>query len=203
MQFAQANGFQYQKSGSLALSGALFSLGHSHITKDIVTGSYQNNPLTLFNYSYTEGSGKSQHTYSDTVFKIQYPSVLPPILLVVGNQYFGGITGGVFSSWEKIKPEGNFDKKFNLYTKKEFEIETLQVFTPDFMQKMLAEWPEFSLEFSGSDLIVFHNYIITTKAELQKMYDFAEYLITKIDPLAKQMENSVKDLEALQHPSAV
>ncbi|MDR3502487.1 MAG: hypothetical protein P4L79_07875 [Legionella sp.] len=197
-QFAQANNFQYQKNGNLELSGALFSLGHNRATEDIISGTYDGNPLCLFNYTYVIGGGKNQQTYHDTVFQIEYPSVLAPILLVVDSQYFGGITG-LFSGWEKIKPEGDFDKNFDLYTKKEFEIEALQVFAPDFMQKMLAEWPEFNLEFNGNKLIIFHNHKITTKAELQKMYALTQFLITKIEPQAKGMEGSVKALEALQN----
>jgi hypothetical protein len=196
-QFAQGNNFLYQRNGSLELSGALFNLGHSRSTDDIITGTYDGNPLVLFNYRYTIGSGKSQQTYYDTVFRIEYPSVLAPILLVVDNQYFGGITG-LFSGWQKIKPEGDFDKNFDLYTKKEFEIEALQVFSPDFMVKMLREWPEFNLEFNGNRLIVFHNHTITTKAELQKMYNLVQFLITKIEPQAKRMEGSVQALENLQ-----
>ena len=197
-QFAQANNFQYQKTGSLDLAGALFSLGHSPRTEDIITGTYDGNPLVLFNYRYIIGYGKNQQTYNDSIFRIEYPSVLAPILLVVDNQYFGGITG-LFSGWEKIKPEGDFDKNFGLYTKKEFEIEALQVFTPDFMEKMLQQWPEFNLEFNGNKIIVFHSRVITKKAELQKMYDLVEFLAAKIEPLAKRMEGSVKDMEALQN----
>lgn len=196
-QFALANGFQYQKNGGLDLSGALFNLGHSHKTQDIITGVYDGNPLTLFNYTYIIGYGKNQQTYNDSVFRVEYPTILPPILLVVDNQYFGGITG-LFDGWEKIKPEGDFDKNFDLYTKKEFEIEALQVFSPDFMEKMLADWPEFNLEFNGNKLIIFHNRTITTKAELQKMYDLAQFLITKVEPLAKRMAGSVQAMEELQ-----
>ncbi len=196
-QFALANNFHYQKTGLLDLTGALFNLGHNHSTQDIITGTYDGNPLLLFNYTYVIGGGKNKQTYCDSVFRVEYPSVLPPILLVVDNQYFGGIVG-LFSGWEKIKPEGDFDKNFDLYTKKEFEIEALQVFSPDFMEKMLADWPEFNLEFNGNKLIIFHSGTITTKAELQKMYDLAQFLITKIEPLAKRMAGSVQAMEDLQ-----
>ena len=196
-QFAQANGFQYQKTGSLNLAGVLFSLGHSHVTQESITGTYDGSPLMLFNYTYVIGGGKNQQTYQDTVFRIQYPSVLPPILLIVSRQYFGGITP-LFGGWEKLKLEGNFDKNFELHTKKEMEIEALQIFTPDVMQQLLQNWPEFNLEFNNNQLIVFHSRTITKKTELQKMYDLAEFLVTKIEPVAKRMENSVKDIEALQ-----
>lgn len=198
-QFALANGFSYQKSGWLNdLHGALFNLGHSQSTQDIITGKYDDNSLRIFNYRYIIGSGKNQQTYTDTVFEITYPSALPPILLIVGSQFFGGIVP-LFSDWQKVKPEGNFTKNFELYTKKEMEVETLQIFTPDFMEKMLTDWPEFNLEFNGNRLIVFHSKTITSKDELKKIYDLTQFLVTKLDPLISRMRS---DISAMQTEAA-
>ncbi len=198
-QFALANKMTYsQKGDASSLTGALFNLGHSHSMTNVVSGSFTDNNLSLFDYQYTIGSGKNSHTYACTATQIDYPSVLAPVLLTVDYQSFGGIVP-FFGAWEKIKPEGNFDKNFDLYTKKEFEIEALQIFSPDFMVKMLGSWPEFNLEFNGNKIIVFYNRIITTKTELQKMFDLIKYLIVRIEPLAQRMESSVKDLEELQN----
>ena len=198
-QFALANGMTYtQKGDASGLTGALFNLGHSHSMSNVVSGSFTDNNLSLFDYQYTEGSGKNSHTYTCTAAQIDYPSVLAPVLLTVDYQSFGGIVP-FFGAWEKIKPEGNFDKNFDLYTKKEFEIEALQIFSPDFMVKMLDQWPEFNLEFNGNKLTVFYNRTITKRAELQKMFDLIKYLVVRIEPLAQRMESSVKALEALQN----
>src|SRR6266404_2589423 len=196
-QFAVANGLSYSQNGTPDnLQGALFNLGHSHSYKNLITGAWDNNGINLFNYSYKIGYGKEQTSYSCTIFEIQYPSPLPPILLIVDNQYFGGITP-IFGGWAKIKPEGNFDKTFDLYGKQGLEIETLEIFSPDFMLKMLSDWPEFNLEFYDNELIVFYNKTITTKAELQKMYSLVQYLITKIEPVALRMKGSLEAMESL------
>lgn len=196
-QFAFANNLTYYKSGSVfGLSGALFNIGHSKKTEDIMEGKFDGNNFTLFNYLYTTGSGKNQQRHYNTVAKIEYPTILPPILLTVDSQYFGGIVP-LFSSWKKIKPEGNFDKNFDLYSKKEFEIEALQIFSPDFMERMLTDWKEFNLEFNDTTLFLFCNSRITSKAQLQKMYDFMEYLIARIEPVAIRMKSSLMAMEAM------
>jgi hypothetical protein len=196
-QFAMANSFTYAKYGDAnQLQGALFNLGHGHKMENVVSGSFDGNTLNLFDYNYTIGSGKNSHTYSCTAAQIDYPSILAPILLVVDSQSFGGIVP-FFSGWEKVKPEGNFDKTFDLYTKKEMEIEALQIFSPDFMLKMLQDWPEFNLEFNGSKITVFYNRTITKKAELQKMFDLIKYLIVRIEPQAQRMAGSVAAMQAV------
>jgi hypothetical protein len=197
-QFAAANNMSYLQSGAVSgLAGALFNLGHGRTSEDIIGGSYDGNNFTMFTYRYTIGSGKSQQTYNCTVAQIDYPSILPPILLVVDNQYFGGIVP-LFSGWQKIKPEGNFDKTFDLYSKKEFEIEALQIFTPDVMQNLLTDFRQFNLEFNDNILYVFCAHTITTKVELQKMYEFMRYLITKIEPVAIRMKSSLQAMEAMR-----
>lgn len=195
-QFALANKFSYQPYGSPALDGALFNLGHSRKTEDLILGTHDGNPLTLFNYSYITGSGKNQQTHHDTVFIVEYPSVLTPILLLTSHQFYGDIFG-VIQGWEKLKPQDDFDKKFTLYCQKGLEIEALEIFTPEFMAKLLG-YPEFNLEFRGRKIIIFHNMFISGKAELQRMYEFVQFLITTIDPLAKRMEGSVKAMEDVE-----
>lgn len=197
-QFANANGMVYSQKAQLTnLQGALFNLGHGHKTEDAISGTYDGNRFNLFTYQYTIGSGKSQQTYGCTVAQINYPSVLPSILLIVDSQYFGGIVP-FFSGWEKLRPALTFDRNFDLYGKKEFEIETLQIFTPDVMEKLLNAWPQFNLEFNHNTLYVFCAHTILTKAELQKMYELTQYLIAKIEPVAIRMKSSLRAMEAMR-----
>ncbi len=197
-QFAAANGYGYQKISSLdGLSGAVFNIGHSRSVQDFITGEYQGNKFALFNYSYVTGGGKTSETHNNTIFQVPCPNPLPPILLVAGIRFFSNLRPN-FPDSEILKLEGDYNKYFTLYTRKEFEIEALEIFTPDFMGKTKDDYKEFSIEFSGQQMYIYYSAFIETKDELQKMFNLIKYLIVKIEPLAQRMASSVKDLEALQ-----
>ena len=191
-QFAAVNGFAFQKIGLPAnLDGNLFSIGHSRNGRDLVTGVFQNFPLTLFNYNYTVGSGKSSHTDYYTVFRLDYPEVLPPIFLQLSGQPYNPQY-----SLEKVSLEGDFNKYFTLYTKKGFETEALEVFTPDFMAKIQDQWNSYSLEFVSSSIYIYYSGTVSKKIELDKIYSLAQFLIEKIGPLAQIMKSDVAAMDS-------
>jgi hypothetical protein len=198
-QFAAANNFSFQKEGLPEnLYGSLFSLGYGRSGRDMVSGSFNNLPLSLFNYSYTIGSGKYSHTYHYTVLRLDYSSPLPPILLQVKGFDFGESIFDHFSKNdpEKIQLEGDFGKYFTLYGKTGFETEILEIFDPDFMEKICDEWNNFSLEFIDNYLYVYSCHVISTKAELDSIYSLAKYLAERIEPLAERMKSDLLALES-------
>jgi hypothetical protein len=197
-QFAAAQGFTFQEHGlPQSLDGTLFSLGHSTAGRDLVSGSFQGMPLCLFNYQYTVGYGKGSHTYDYTIFQLDYPDPLPPVFLQVVGFNFGEGALGYFSKNdpEKIQLEGDFNKYFTLYTKKGFETETLQILSPDFMVKVQDVWKNFSLELVADHLYIYSYHVIGTKVELDSMYELAQYLVERIEPLAARMKTTLTALE--------
>lgn len=198
-QFALANGYAYAQNGNVPnLNGALFTIGHTPRIADTVSGQYQSRPLWLFDYSYITGYGKSQQTHLATVFKIDFQKLLPPILLAGNAQYYGGL-GPNFKNSEKLQLEGDYNKYFELYTKKEFEMEALQICTPDFMEKTKDQWSQFSIDCNNTSLYIYSNKWIQTKVELENMYSLAEYLITKLEPILERMQG---DLQAMEQEAA-
>jgi hypothetical protein len=194
-QFALANGYAYELNGNVPnLNGALFNIGHNHSVLDTVSGQYQNRPLWLFDYSYVTGSGKSSQTHLATVFKIDFQKLLPPILLAGNAQYYGGL-GPNFKNPEKLTLEGDYNKYFELYTEKEFEMEALQICTPDFMEKTKDQWHQFSIDCNNTSLYIYSAKWIETKVELQNMYSLAEYLITKLEPVLERMQSDLQAME--------
>lgn len=198
-QFAAAHGLTYVGKGELTnLTGGLFAMGHSHTMSHVITGTFQNHPISLFFYRYTIGSGKSAHTYQTTVLNIFHDHTLPPALLLVDNQYFGGFSPKLsFENPVKLNPETGLDKQFDLYCKQKYEIETLQIFSVDFISKMLGNWKNYNLEFSGSNLLVFKSGKILNAAELNNFFDLAKYLMTGMDKTLQGLEGSVKALNEL------
>lgn len=198
-QFAAAHGLTYVGKGSdTDFTGGLFAIGHGHIISHLMTGSFQNHPVSLFFYQYTVGSGKSARTYHTTVLNTVHEHPLPPVLLLVDNQYFGGFDPKLsFNRPVKLKPELNLDAQFDLYCQEKYEIETLQIFTPAFIAKMLANWKNFNLEFSGNNLFVFKSGKILNTDELNNFFGLATYTVTAMEALLTSISGSVKALNEL------
>ncbi len=198
-QFALANNFSFQKKGlPLDFNGSLCFVGHSQIGRDLVSGEFQDIPFALLNYQYTVGSGKNSHTYIYTAFRLDFPSSLPPIFLKPKYCYFGGSMFGNISdeAKQKLNLEGNFNDYFDLWTKHDYEIETLQLFTPDFMQKIQDTWNKFSIEFKDNQIYVYHGHMITKDEELESMYQLIQYLVNKITLFAKAVKGDIEAMNA-------
>ncbi len=198
-QFAGANGYAYQRSGQLAdLNGEMFNLGHSRYTEDIISGQFLNLPLQIFNYRYTVGSGKNQRTYRYTFLRINFGMPLPPVVLKAKHHDFGGDLFAGLGDSSQINTSGDFEKKFQLSSGKEFEMEALQIFEPDFMQAIADKFYNFSLEFVGSNLFIYAYKQITDKTDLQTFYAYAQFLIEKLLPVTKRMAEDVEAMQAAQ-----
>jgi hypothetical protein len=196
-QFASTNGFAFQKMGLPDnLYGSLFFVGRNQTGYDLVSGTFQKTPFVLFNYQYIIGEGKSSHVCVYTIFRLDFLSSLPPIFLKPKYCEFGGFVFGDISkdAREKLELEGDFDKYFDLWTKQGFEVEALQVFTPDFMQKIEDNWKQFSLEFVNSQIYIYSDHMITRDDELENMYQLIQYLIPKIVPFAKEVKGDIAGL---------
>lgn len=198
-QFAASQGLAYVGKGTVEnLTGGLFAMGHSHAMSHIITGSFENHPVSLFFYQYTIGSGKSARTYQTTVLNIFHDHALPPALLLVDTQYFGGFSPKLsFEKPVKLNPELDLDKQFDLYCKEKYEIEVLQIFSVDFIAKMLAEWKNFNLEFSGRNLVVFKSGKILNSSELNNFFNLAKHLMTGMEKKLAGLAGSVKALNEL------
>lgn len=190
-QFAAANGFSYSAGGwPEGLDGSLFKIGHSQSAVDIVSGQFQNDPITLFTYTYVTGYGKSQQTHNYTIFKLQFDITLPDMLLENGGHSFGEslfdkITG---SGKELIKLEGDFNKYFSLSIPKGYEVEALEIFTPDIMAELIDKAKNYSLEIVNSHLFIYDSGIVSTRQGLYNLYDLAQYFVEKLGPVLARMK---------------
>ena len=170
-QFAKETGLTYLSSSKSVTEekGSLFSIGHSKNITHLIGGKHKDHDVQMFYYKYTVGQGKHSHTYFSTVLRITHDHIVPPILLMVDRQNFGGISPS-FEDSVKIKPELNFDSKFDLFAKQKYEIEALQIFKPEFLEVMLNRWDMFNIEFNENDIYIFTNSQIKTRSILQNMF---------------------------------
>jgi len=72
-EFARNNGLTYMPSADVSsVSGRLFREGNSRSLWNVLSGSFGSQPMRLFNFTYSVGSGKSRRTYRFTVCEIAF-----------------------------------------------------------------------------------------------------------------------------------
>lgn len=194
-QFALNLGYTYAEEGDLlSVTGSLFNIGHSQTMKCVISGKDNDRPVRIFLYSYTVGSGKNSHTYRYTVFESTFDGNMPHLLLNSKKLFFSNDIPD-FSSGHHISLEGDFDKYFSLYVEKEFEIEALQMFDPDFMAELIESSKSFSAEFFQNKIYVFLPKFISTRVELDTMFSVSNKLCDHLEPVV----NSIRaDVDALR-----
>jgi len=187
-QFAAANNFTYSAKGNLeGLDGVQFKMGHSQSVFDVINGNFSNCPISLLSYRYTIGYGRDSTTYNCTIFKLQFDTKMPDILLKNKRHHFEESMSGKIN----LKLEGNFNNYFTLSLPAGYEVEALEVFTPDVMADLIDKAKSFSLEIIGNHLFIYAHTTISTKQELYAFYEVAEYFIQKLRPVLMRMKSSV------------
>lgn len=196
--FATANGYSYEATGTTeGLSGSLFSIGHSKQVEDVVSGVYGNSPIRLFTYHYTIGFGRNKRTYNCMVFELTFDTHLPRILLRSKQQSFGGTTffSQAIDHPNEVTLEGNFGDYYEFGVDEQYEIEGLQIFTPDFMSQLMNLPTKFSIEFVGSKLFIYADKAIEKRHELHYFFDIAKWLIERLNPVLTRLKDDVKAMD--------
>ena len=189
-QFAKANNYTYSKDAFTPFDNAydyahLFKLGHNNIAKDQVSGEYNGYPIRLYLYSYIVGNGRGAHTYNKTVFCLEFNTTMPDIVLTRK-----GATAP--ESMTVVKLEGDFNKYFTLHVPRGYEVEALEVFTPDVMAKLIDKAESLNLEISQDSLYIYCDGFIHNKEKLYTMYQLAKYLTDELGPVLAQMKPSLE-----------
>lgn len=196
-QFADANGFHYEKASQvLPRDGAIFQVGNAKNIEDMVTGSFGTFPLAIFNYHYSVGRGKNAVHYEQTILQIDFKSPVPSMLLLIDKKGFGDkLYDNNLRHISKISLPAEIEEHFDLFAEKKFEVEALQIFTPDVLARLYDHHRDFSFDFVGTKLYLYGKKVITTKEEMQSAYDAAQYMINHLADDVRRMRGS---LEALQ-----
>jgi hypothetical protein len=195
-QFARSIGFKYSKKGSLeGMDGSMFKFGRSKSVFNMIKGRCMNYPLSIFNYAFTVGYGRGSRRYVYTVYKLQLSTKMPNILLK-SSYYRGPELTEVINDEIFVKLEGDFNEYFSLYVLREFEIEALQLLSPDVMHYLIETAKPFNLEFVESDLYIFSQNQISAKPELYRLYGITRYLIDKLGDKINKMRPDLKAMDS-------
>ena len=196
-QFANLNSFTYAKVGTAADKlGAIFKVGHCKKVENIVSGELAGAPLSIFNYSYTVGRGKGAQHFSQTIFEIDFKTALPAMLLLVDKKYFGDkLPDNNLTQPNKLELPKEVEDHFNLFAEKEYEIEALQIFSPDFLAFIYDNYRDFSFDFEQNQLYVYAKNIIKKKADLVRVFALVKVLIQRLAPIVRQMHGGLKAMQ--------
>ncbi len=179
-QLATKYGWEYSPLKDISdEKGLLFAVGNSEEAYNGIKGEYKNHPFHIFEYSYTVGSGKHKSTYSFTVFEIKFTGTFPHLYLNYKGDWHSNAPS-MFSELAKITLPSEFENKFKLYSPKEYEIETLQIFTPEIFALLLDSKWNHDMEFVNGELVIYRkkrfNSFTELDAELAKIKKFIDIL---------------------------
>lgn len=153
-QVAESYGWSYAPRISVKGEQALlFKQGRARVGTHVLTGTLHELPLTLFQYRFTKGSGKSARVIAYTVFEFTFKGRFPHLYLNYKHNYNP-------SFFELLRlprvalPVG-FEEYFTLYVPQQYEIEALELFTPDTLAFLLDKRWRYDVEMMDNRMLVF------------------------------------------------
>lgn len=137
------------------LSGLqLFNQGHSRTLKNLMRGTTMDTEVAVFDYRYTVGSGKNQHTKKQTVVHLRSSKLNLPIFTLSPENIMHKI-GGVFGYQDiDFEQHPDFSRRYLLRGQDESRIRL--VFNDPLINFFAARNPVW-LEGRGSDLIYYRS----------------------------------------------
>lgn len=196
-QFAKNLGYEYTPKGEISsVSGSLFEIGHSKSITHVISGHDEEHNMRIFLYSFTVGYGKYSRTYNYTVFENTFSGNMPHISLRPKTGFFNSdnFVSLDFENLRSIHLEGDFDKYFFLSVEKEFEIEVYQIFSPNFMQKLIDTSQKFAFEFYKNKLYIYSPKFVNKMSEITNMFNLCDELSDHIEPANKRIGDDVDSL---------
>jgi len=198
-EIAEKNNLQYKKSiPTNDLKGVIFQINHSGRIRNVLIGKHKERKARFFSYSYNLKSGRSSMTYSCTAMEIFFEGINFPKTLLHYRKDLYAKNHRLGKNEIKINLEQEFDKEYLLYTEEDYGIEVMQVFNKEFLDFLIKEKSDFSIELNEDRL-----YIYISK-EITKSYQFKEFLATaneiteRITPLLERLKNDFNVLNELR-----
>ena len=167
-QFAEINDWQYEQSGDISQeSGIMFKQGNARSMSNVIEGIIDGRQFKIFNYQFSIGSGKSKETHYYTVFAFKFNGSFPHIYLNNKHNKYGVKVG------EAVPLPGEFEKRFSLSVSRKYEIEALEIFTPDVLESLLNNGFSHDVEFVNQNVLIFTNGQIDKFEQLDKEFNLA------------------------------
>ncbi len=190
--FATANSWSYAKAVDTAdekgvmfkRSGRFMKPMAYNFARNAVSGTWEGRPARIFEYQFTLGSGKSSETHFYTVFEFSFAGTFPHLYLNRKKDRYGIDAG------KPLRLPAEFERSFELFAPDQYEVEALEIFTPDVLAYLVdVDWP-FDLELIDQRLIVYREMHITSSMQLASEWHRAKALATKLAPVLDRVTYS-------------
>ena len=186
--FAELNELHYERTGFLGtVSGKLFSIGDKRSIRNVVTSFFGDNPTRFFNYKYSRGFGRTIKVYRFTIWETKFRKVEFPHILLQSKKM--PRFGKKAKNETKVSLKGNLDDSFRLYVARGYEIEVLQIFTPEVLQMLCDKSSEFSIEFAGNSMYIYDNTVVKNNKQLKELFDVARGIFDSAGPLINRLDD--------------
>lgn len=193
--FARANGFNYYDTLDVSeLRGMLYKLGGERKIRNIMEGALLGRRFRMFDYSFSAGSGRDKKNQYFGVAEITYDSSFPHILLQAVQTNF--IAWNSSLGLVKLKLEAKYEKKFNLYVPKGYEVEALQLFSVRFLDSFSKHMAGLTIDIFEDRINIYDDHLIDNRQELTRVWTIAGEIIKELGTLPERLKD---DFESL-HP---
>ena len=184
-QFAARNGFSYAATYDITSeSGVMFKQGGDRSAEHLVQGNFHNVSVKIFSYYFNINKGESSTNYFYTVFEFTLDGTFPHLYLDHLNNGYGLKTG------ERISLPSEFEKRFKLYAPRKYEIEALEIFTPDILAALLEDDFRHDVEIVDGELLIFRSQWINSTEELDGEFKEAFRIYERFAPVLNRVRFS-------------
>jgi Ca2+/Na+ antiporter len=193
--FIDDNNLSYQESIKMEeVKGNLFKTGYPSRIKEVINGSYKEHRARLFYFTYTVQQGKNTIVYNFTVLEVFFDKVIFPYMHLLYGNRFGFLSnfpkhGKRESNKREVRLEDKFKNTFKLFVKDGYGIEAMQIFSKEFLDFLINEKCDFSIELNEDRMYIYKRHTVSKKEELKELFETANQAIKKIDPLLNRLGN--------------
>jgi len=164
-EFALTHNWLYETKGNPEEeAGIMFHQSTNQQMHHVITGHTESRPMRIFEFEFTKGSGENKTTYYYTVFEFKFNGQFPHLYLNQLKNHYGIKIG------EKISLPVEFEKYFTLSAPKKYEIEALQIFTPNVLEHLLKANLEHDIEIVDQELLIFKQGCIERLEQLENEF---------------------------------
>lgn len=191
LMFAETNNFILRQDPDYVSTGVVFQAGNSdHETGEILEGKLYSLSFKIYIHSFSTSSGKSRTTHFYGVVEIDFPKTMPHIFIdSKKNNWLLGETLDIFKRHDMVELEGNFNSYFRVFAASGYDVESLTLLNPAFMQTLISKAKDFEIELIGKKGFIYLEDVVTlSKASAIKIFEAAEVLILN---LQKQLDTFV------------
>ncbi len=165
-QFAETNSWTYiGNTDASGESGVMFKQGSGvGVLEHLIAGSVDGRAMRLFQYQFSVKRGKDRESFFYTVFSFKFKGSFPDVYLNNKHNAYSISVG------EEIPLPVEFEKQFSLSAPKEYEVEALEIFTPEVLAKLLDGGFTHDVEFIGQEMHLFVDGYIDSLAKLKEEF---------------------------------